>query len=64
MTGAMRTIGNVTYWLGLIGMVVSVVIRILPHWAERVNVSARGGLVVAATLFLCSLASREMAKGS
>ena len=62
MTRAMRLIGDITYWLGLIGMVVSVVVRLVPSLAARSPLPPRGGLIMAGCLFLCTLASREMEK--
>lgn len=64
MTRLAKLVGDIAYWLGLIGVVVSVVLKLVPHLAERLTFSARGGLILAACLFLCTLASREMAKGA
>lgn len=62
MARAIRLLGDTAYWLGLIGLVVSVVLRFVPSLSERLTLSSRGGLILASCLFLCVLASREMAK--
>lgn len=62
MTRAMRLIGDTAYWLGLIALVVSVVIRLVPSLAAQSPLAPRGGLILAGCLFLCTLASREMEK--
>lgn len=62
MTRAMRLIGDTAYWLGLVGLLVSILLRFMPGLAERATLSPRGGLILASCLFLCTLASREMGK--
>ena len=62
MTRLVKWVGDIAYWLGLIGLVVSVLLRIVPALGERLAVAPRGGMILAACLFLCALASREMAK--
>ena len=51
---------EVCWGLGLICMVASVVLRLLPTLQEKLPVSPRGGLMLAAVLFLCALATGEM----
>ena len=46
--------------LGLICVVGSVVLRLLPTLQEKLPVSPRGGLILAAVLFLFALATGEM----
>jgi hypothetical protein len=48
--------------LGLISLVVSVVLRALPTLQKPLGVSPRGGLMLAAVLFLCVLATGEARK--
>ena len=45
---------------GLFGLVVAAVVRFLPSVAKGVAISPRGALIFASTLFLCTLATREM----
>jgi hypothetical protein len=59
MSKAYRRLLEMCWGLGLICTVASVVLRLLPTLQEKLPVSPRGGLVLAAVLFLCALATGE-----
>ncbi len=63
MARVYRVISGLTWALGLVGLVASVGVKFAGSLAERFNVSARGGLICAATLFLCALATGQMERG-
>lgn len=46
--------------LGVLSLLVAVVLKLAPAWAEMVRAAPRGGLILAGVLFLCVLATREM----
>ncbi len=53
-----RILVGACWGLGVLSLVMGVAIRIFPSWAERFNTSPRGALILAGTLFLCTLATR------
>ena len=54
-----RTVLGVSWGLGVICMVASLVLKLLPSLEIKLDVTPRGGIVMAAVLFLCALASGE-----
>ena len=60
MASVYRIVVKACWGLGVLSLVLGVAIRLFPCWAARLDVSPRGGLVTAATLFLCALATRAM----
>ena len=50
---------EVCWGLGLICLVGSLLLRVLPVLVLKLGVSPRGGLILAGVLFLCALASGE-----
>jgi len=53
---------EVCWGLGLICTVASVVLKVLPSLQTKLGASPRGGLLLAAVLFLCALATGEARK--
>ena len=62
MSMVYRNVVEVCWALGLISLVVSVVLRLLPILQVKVGISPRGGMMLAAVLFLCVLATGEAKK--
>ncbi|MGA9055202.1 MAG: hypothetical protein WB763_01690 [Terriglobia bacterium] len=54
-----RTVLGVSWGLGVICMVASLVLKLLPSLEIKLDVTPRGGIVMAAVLFLCALATGE-----
>lgn len=46
--------------LGVLSGVIAVLIKLVPSWSLKMNVTPTAGLLLASTLFLCALATREM----
>ena len=63
MARVYRIMVKACWGLGVLSLVIGVAIKLFPSWAAQFNTSARGGLVAAATLFLCALATRAMEEG-
>jgi hypothetical protein len=59
MASLCRRLVQVCWGLGLICMLASVVLRVVPVLRET-SFTTRGGLILAGVLFLCALATREM----
>jgi len=58
-----RSIVHELSWpLGVICIALSIVLRLLPTLQMKLAVSPRGGLLMAAVLFLCALATGEAEK--
>jgi len=55
-----RIVVKACWGLGVLSLVIGVAIRLFPSCTAQLDVSPRGGLVAAATLFLCALATRAM----
>jgi hypothetical protein len=53
---------EVCWAVGLISLVAVLVLKMLPFLQDKLGVSPRGGLVLAAVLFLCVLATSEARK--
>jgi uncharacterized membrane protein YkvI len=62
MSKVYRSVLEVCWALGLISLVLSVVLKPLPILQVRLGVSPRGGIILAAVLFLCVLATGEARK--
>ncbi len=50
---------GVSWALGVICMVASIVLKLLPNLERALGVTTRGGILLAAVLFLCTLATGE-----
>ncbi|MDQ1728100.1 MAG: hypothetical protein QOD33_225 [Pyrinomonadaceae bacterium] len=61
MTQFLRLVFQLSWFLGLLTMVAAVVIKLLVL-EQRVLVTGHTLFVVAGTLFLCTLATRELQK--
>lgn len=59
-----RTVFEVCWGLGVLGLLAAIVLKLAPTLALRLGTSPRGGLALAAVLFLCALATREMGKAT
>jgi hypothetical protein len=57
-----RRVLEVSWGLGLISMVASLVLKLLPSLEKTLGVTTRGGIILAAVLFLCVLATGEARK--
>ena len=62
MSKVYRSVLEVCWGLGLVSLVAVLVLKILPSLQLMLGVTARGGLIVAAVLFLCVLATGEAGK--
>jgi hypothetical protein len=61
MTGVYQIVRKVSWGLGMISLVAGLVLRLAMVWRDAAwVVSTRGALILAAVLFLCSLATGEM----
>ena len=62
MSRVYRTVLEVCWGLGVICTVAVIVLKLLPILQNKLNVSPRSGLILAAVLFLCVLATGEARK--
>jgi hypothetical protein len=62
MSKVYRSVLQLCWALGLISVVVSIVLKLLPNLQGKICVSSRGGLLLALVLFLCVLATGEAMK--
>ena len=62
MSKVYRSVLEVCWALGVISLVVSVVLRLVPILQDKLGFSPRGGLVLALILFVCVLATGEARK--
>jgi hypothetical protein len=62
MSKIYRNVLEVCWGLGLISVVVCVVLKVFSNLQGKLGVSPRGGLILAAVLFLCVLATGEASK--
>jgi hypothetical protein len=62
MSKVYRTVLEVSWGLGVICTVAVIVLKVLPVLQDKLNVSTHGGILVAAILFLCVLATGEVRK--
>ena len=61
MTQVLRIVFQLSWWLGLLSMLVAVVVKLL-RVEQQATVTGHTLFVVAGTLLLCALATREMQK--
>ncbi|MGA2610480.1 MAG: hypothetical protein ABSH01_23800 [Terriglobia bacterium] len=59
MSKVYRSLLEVCWGVGLICMVGSIVLRLLPMLQDTIGISPRGGMMLAAILFLCAIATGE-----
>ena len=57
-----RSVVQVCWGLGLISLVGSIVLKLVPILQSKLALLPRGGLILAAALFLCVLATGEARK--
>jgi hypothetical protein len=62
MSKIRSAVHEVSWQLGAICVAASMVLRLLPIVQAKLGVSPRGGLLLAAVLFLCALATGETKK--
>jgi len=62
MSKVYRTVLAVCWGLGVICTVAVIVLKLLPILQVKLDVSPRSGLILAAVLFLCVLATGEARK--
>jgi hypothetical protein len=62
MSKVYSSVLEVSWGLGVIFTVASIVLRLLPSLEHRLAVSPRGAMMLAAVLFLCALATGEARK--
>ena len=61
MTQLLRIVFQLSWWLGLLNIVLAVVVKLL-RVEHSVTVTSHTLFLVAGTFFLCALATREMQK--
>jgi hypothetical protein len=61
MTQVLRIVFQLSWWLGLLSIVLAVVVKLLQA-EQQVTVTGHTLFLVASTFFLCALATREMQK--
>jgi hypothetical protein len=59
MCKAYHWVLGVSWVLGVICMVASIVLKLLPSLEAKIELAPRDGIVLAAVFFLCALASGE-----
>jgi len=59
-----RRVFELCWGLGYLTLLLAVVLKLVPTWAENLTVSPRGGLILAGVLFLGALATREMERAA
>ena len=64
MTRIYRMIVAISWGLGVLSTLIGVALKLAPSLAERFNTTPRAGVIMAGTLFLCALATREMERAS
>jgi hypothetical protein len=62
MSKVYRSVAEVCWVLGLISLLAAFVLKVFPILVEKFSVSPRGGLILAAVLFLGVLATGEARK--
>jgi hypothetical protein len=60
MSKVYNRVVEVCWGLGLICMVAGIVLKLLPTLQMKLGFSPRGGMTLAAVLFLCAIATGEM----
>jgi len=61
MSQLLRVVLQLSWWLGLLTMIAGVVVKLL-RYEQRVTVTGHTLFLVAGTLFLCTIATRQMQK--
>ena len=64
MSQLYNTLGRVSWALGIVTMLGGVVLKVMPAWSSRFDVSPHGIEVFAGALFLCVLASRDLGRST
>jgi len=64
MSRVFQVLLSVSWGLGLLSMALGAAMKLFPALAETMRATPRGGIILAGTLFLCALATREMEKVS
>jgi hypothetical protein len=59
----MRLVINLSWWLGILSIVAAVVVKLL-QYEQKARVTGHTLFLVAATFFLCVIATREMERMS
>jgi hypothetical protein len=54
-----RYVLGISWGLGVICLVATLVLKLLPSLERALGVTTRGGIILAAVLFLCALATGE-----
>lgn len=62
MSKVYRSVLEVCWAVGVISLLGSVVLKLLPISPAKLGVSTHGGMILAAVLFLCVLATGEARK--
>jgi hypothetical protein len=62
MSKVYRIVLETSWGLGLICLVASFMLKLLPILQKKLGITTRGGIVLAAVLFLCALATGEARK--
>jgi hypothetical protein len=57
-----RTVLGVSWGLGVICLVGSLVLKLMPSLERSLAITTRGGITLAAVFFLCALASGEVGR--
>ena len=61
MTGVYRAVGKASWVLGVISLILGLLLKLVTQWKDvNWRYTPRGALILAAVLFLCALATREM----
>ena len=61
MTQLLGLVFQLSWWLGLLTMIAGVVVKLL-RYEQRVTVKGSTLFLIAGTLFLCTIATRQMQK--
>ena len=64
MARVYRSVRELSWVMGVLSLFAALLVRLVPGLVEKYGFSARGGLVLAAVLFLCVLASNEAQKSA
>ncbi len=64
MARVYRSVLEVSWAVGVLSLIAACIVRLVPGLVEKYGFTARGGLVLAAVLFLCVLASGEAQKSA
>ncbi len=65
MIGFFRIVSGITWGLGILSLIGGIVLRLAAQWGQaHWNASARGAVIFAAALFLCTIATRALAQQS